>query len=321
MLAIAPGGVGEGNSGAFFMNWLQPLESQAGYRTMVNSYLTFLTERGVVAGAVVGFVFLAILLLCQPKATDSPHTTDTVMACHASLIAFSVAGFFSTTMETGWVWAPAVLAFGLLLALTLRRGRASRFRPTPALGVAALLAVGLVAVLWGAGWVLQMRNPQVVHYDGEILEIRNRHPEPGSLGEVLVRPDESVMGATYGKGVRALLEGKPLRMTVGAESFTGNETIHWGVAAGTEVSSLPPCRRILLLAPEVLSDEATRELLATHETVLIFLPGYDEDGRVAHWRKTAEAHPRKIQIVPLAEFGNDLTQAWPEIIRHLQGVL
>lgn len=71
----------------------------------------------------------------------------------------------------------------------------------------------------------------------------------------------------------------------------------------------------------MLSDDATRELLAAHESVLIFLPGYDEDGQVAYWRETAEAHPEKMQIIPMAEFGNDLTQAWPEITRHLQSVL
>ena len=39
-------GFGSGQSGEQYMQWYQPLDRQEGYRTMVNSYLTFLVEQG-----------------------------------------------------------------------------------------------------------------------------------------------------------------------------------------------------------------------------------------------------------------------------------
>ena len=46
MIADSPEGWGLGNSGSTYMQWYEPLDNSAGYRTLVNSHLTWLAEFG-----------------------------------------------------------------------------------------------------------------------------------------------------------------------------------------------------------------------------------------------------------------------------------
>ncbi len=321
MLAIAPQGVGAGNSGAFYMNWLQPLESQAGYRTMVNSYLTFLTEYGVWAGMLTGFLALAVVLVCLPDLRGASRARDAVTACHASLMAFATAGFFSTTMETAWVWLPALFSLLLLGYSTYRYGRTTRMGIGAALALAAILAAGIVAGLWSSGWILRINQPVQMHYDGPALLLQNGLNGSDLRREIYVQPNEAIMGGTYGKGIRRLFHGIPLSIRVCQSDIPSSEAAEWGVVTGRRGESFPAARSLMLLAPEILSEEETRALLSSYESLVIILPGFDEDGRVAYWRETAANNFGKIQIFSLPEFGNDFSQAWPIIAEYFRKIL
>lgn len=324
MLAIAPQGVGTGNSGAFFMNWLQAPDATGGYRTMVNSYLTFLTEWGLLSGALAGFVFLALVLVCIPGKTSSSALTNSAIACEAALIAFVVAGFFSTTMETIEVWIPAVIALGGLVGLTFVSGRSRRLGFRPALGLAAGLSVGLAVLLWAAGCLLQAGNPLSLRFvktkNGSILEARSRYPGQGENGELLVLPDTSVMGKTYGKALRLLITGRNLVLKV-HENLSGfQSTSGWVMTAGKHGAQGDGQKRIILLAPEIPSAPERMPEWGRDASVVLFQPGFDEDGRVAFWNEVAARNPRAIRVVPLPGFGNDLSQAWSDIVEKLRAI-
>ncbi|MCK9589483.1 MAG: O-antigen ligase family protein [Terrimicrobiaceae bacterium] len=308
MLAIAPWGVGAGNSGAFYMNWLQPLDATGGYRTMVNSYLTFLTERGLVVGGVGFAIFFALVLMLQPKRAASGIDFDAVVACQASLIAFAVAGFFSTTMETAWIWLVPLLCFSLLLGLTIRGGGLPRL---PAiLGMTASLGFGIVAVLWGTGTVLQLANAHSLRVRNGVLEIQGR--KKPSI-QVFVQPDESVMGESYGKGLRLLMENANIDLLVNLGKVPAQPASMWTLAAGEQIATPSGTPNAVFLAPPRISPGTVEQILKSYRTILIFLPGYDEDGRGEFWREIAGENPEKVSTVILPGFGNDLTQAWPEI--------
>lgn len=314
MLAIAPQGVGQGASGTFFMNWLQPVEADAGYRTMVNSYLTFFTEYGLLFGALALFLAGAFVLILQPRSGPSHRVRNTVIACQASLMAFAVAGFFSTTMETVAVWLGPILSGILLASLTLTHGRASFLSIRRATGLAAFLALGTVGLLWAIGGiVLAGEDRKLTFKNGTVMIVSDEN----APARILVVPDVAIMGTNYGKSLRRLSETcaivVPLQGKIPAEAFAD-----WVVAAGETAETLPEANNLILLAPIRLPEETTPSLLTKSGKILVFLPGFDEDGRVAYWQEQARLHPDAIEVIPLPNFGNDLTQAWPEILARLR---
>lgn len=324
MLAIAPQGVGTGHSGAFFMNWLQASDATGGYRTMVNSYLTFLTEWGLPFGVLAGFVFLALVLVFIPGKTSSSALTNSAIACQAALIAFAVAGFFSTTMETIQVWIPAMIALGGLVGLTLGSGRTRRLGFRPALGLAAGLSVGLVVLLWAAGCLLQAGNPLSLRFvktkNRSILAVRSRHLGHGENAELLVFPDTSVMGQRYGKALRLLVTEHNFPLTVHENPSGFQSTSGWMMAGGKYGAQGDGQKGIILLAPEIPSAPEKMPEGGRHASVVIFQPGFDEDGRVAFWNEVAIRNPEAIQVIPVPGFGSDLSQAWPDIVEKLRAL-
>ncbi len=94
-----PLGFGAGKSGEQFMQWYQPLERDEGYRTMVNSYLTFLVERGWFWSTLLILGFLVFWVWTKPSGEGL-----LAAALRASIIGFMGAGLLSTTMEEWKLW-------------------------------------------------------------------------------------------------------------------------------------------------------------------------------------------------------------------------
>ena len=153
MLAASPwDGWGAGASGHAYMQFFQPLERDAAYATMVNSWLTMGVERGllVLGGAL---LVAGVLLLCGwlwgVRGADAGAR---LAACATgSLAAFCVASVFSSLWEVGWLWAGVAPALAMLagclgcgLCVVWRRGVARDVAVTASVVVAVCL--GLVAV-------------------------------------------------------------------------------------------------------------------------------------------------------------------------------
>ncbi|HEY5791663.1 MAG TPA: O-antigen ligase family protein, partial [Chthoniobacterales bacterium] len=205
MLAIAPGGVGAGESGEFYMHWLQPVDSTAGYRTLVNGYLTWLTEYGLLAGFLVLAAALFVLFGLRPAAAGE-RSRCWIRASQASLISFALAAVFSTTFETGWVWAPPVMALLILGALTAKHGSVARIPLFRRVSFSLLGSAAAMLLLWGTGAAIESLNPEAIRIgrDGLISVIPK-----GAVGGWAILPDEEVAGPDYGKRLREIAkEGK-----------------------------------------------------------------------------------------------------------------
>ena len=131
MIAENPFGVGTGNSGQMYMQWYEPLDLTAPYRTMVNSFLTYLDEQGLL---VFGLTMFAAAVLWRMAGRERRCETMPAVAgaLKGSIVAFAVSGLFSTTMEDGWLWIPPGVSLLLLLGLRARAARLSaRMPPRP----------------------------------------------------------------------------------------------------------------------------------------------------------------------------------------------
>ena len=141
-----PYGFGRGQSGNEFMQWYQPLGRTEGYRTMVNSYVTFLVEQGVLCFALAVCVVLSLWFYTAPL-PGSPKSQSAIQtAMRASILAFLLTGFFSTTMENCLLWIlPAGCALALAGLWLMAQPRRGGLRPL------VLALAGTLVVVCGLG--------------------------------------------------------------------------------------------------------------------------------------------------------------------------
>ena len=321
MLAANPQGVGQGNSGELYMQWVQPLDMTARYRTLVNSYLTFVVEQGI-------WIFGAALFLAAAiwniggGGQGAGFSRDAVIGLQAALLAFAVAGLFSTTMEELNLWAVPFCCAGALLILRLLTRKGAGL--TAELTRAAVMSVAICGILYTAGWLLG-RNERlriVLHRHGQELTVlveplnRNVKRDPRRLRVIV---DKEVMGEDYGKLVRRLAIETGMRVTVSdsAESIQAGEAV---LAAGEGVNQLPDSndKDLLLLTPARIDEQAAQKILYFSKSVKVLLPAFDEDGRVAFWNDAIEKAGRPTVINPtvLEGVGTDVEWAWDTVIRQ-----
>jgi hypothetical protein len=237
MLADVPLGVGTGKSGQFYMDWYQPLTATAGYRTMVNSFLTFATEQGLV---IFGFC-LAVLcgfwrMVNQRIDADSRGLFLRVAAA-ASLLAFLVAGFFSTTMEAWVLWLPPSAAVVMLAVVFWRSKKNWSLMVRRAL-VGGVVALAVTGLLYGAGCWERSRDGVSRSFgfrNGELAAVRLRAKQPLTAGRVMLWADAEVLGTAHGKEARQILaRGLAAELTVYEDADGGEVTLkHPAGCAGT----------------------------------------------------------------------------------------
>lgn len=314
MLAIAPLGVGGGKSGEFYMHWVQPTDSTAGYRTLVNGYMTYLTEYGLVAGfAVLGILILWGMGIRPERGLSSENPW--ILASAASLASFAIAACFSTTFETATVWIAPLLAVTILTGAGLRT-RSWQGRPSGRLAVdAAVLSAGILLIWWSAGMMLGAnKDLQLSFYDNGAILVT----APDAKQTWVVLPDEAVAGADYGKRLRELASAKNLNLKVvppGQHVPKGDGVIVMGKRIDEFSGASTP---LVLIAPAA-GDSAFLEKCLEHAPSLRVLnPGFDEDGRVGFWNEMLAGHSGKSEVVSFEGFGNDLTQTWAELVAKIR---
>lgn len=102
MLADNPDGVGTGLSGRMFTDFMQAPDASGEYRTMVNSFLTFICEQGIIPFFIIT-ILMAFIVFSSFRIISSPAATFKVklIAITLSAILFSafVNGCFSTCFD------------------------------------------------------------------------------------------------------------------------------------------------------------------------------------------------------------------------------
>jgi len=311
-----PAGFGAGQSGAMYMQWYQPLDRTEGYRTLVNSYLTFLVERG-------WLIFLGVLLAAallwvwsRPK-TNGAGQSLAIAGLRGGLVAFAIGGLFSTVMEAPLLWMLPGFCLATLILWTLRAR--STCTPRRLLGAGAV-AVGLAAAIWLGGWALAERDPLRRTFAGGLVQVETRRPA-GVPALWHCAADPQVLGPLPGRLMRQWAQAAGLAVRV-ADAAPRPEKLAGVLLAGaTAVQAADLHSSVLvLLAPVEIPEAAAAALLASAPQVLLFLPEIDEDGRVEFWQravsKTSPSH--QISVVTLPGVGLRLDWAWPRVIDAMQ---
>jgi hypothetical protein len=332
MIAENPWGVGAGNSGQTYMQWYEPLDLTSGYRTMVNSFLTYLDERGL---AVFGLTILAAAILWTLTGPGGKRETMPIVAgaLRGSIVAFAVAGFFSTTMENPWLWIPPGVSLLLLLGLRLKHfllmarmpaRPGGTTHPSPFINhpstfiLPAAASLLLACTLYGTGVLLDRDEPLTVHVSTDPdapVQVTVRGTPAGC--QLAVYPDPVVLGPDYGKLLRKLALDAHIGIRLMNETsvVAGGPAMLVGAAASrihVEKGSV-----LILLAPGRMDEDGARQLLRDAKRVVLLLPSFDEDGRVAFWQDSAAAlagtrlHQRILEGV-----GVEVDWAWDSVIQE-----
>ncbi|MDR0532542.1 MAG: O-antigen ligase family protein [Verrucomicrobiales bacterium] len=187
MMRDAPTGWGLGNSGKAYMQWYQPLDRTEGYRTMVNSHLTWLVELGWCGRFWYLVAWLMVLLLCRPDGKSGA-----LSLAFGVWLAFAVAAFFSSVAESPWLWIVPLLALAAAMGYRLKH----HLWPKKA---AWLLPFG-VSVLILAGLFLAGNGDSAISASGTKVVIGKGNPA------VWLLADGKTMGEYYGRHLRKAID-------------------------------------------------------------------------------------------------------------------
>jgi hypothetical protein len=304
-------GWGKGESGLAYMQWLQDPGAKASYGGMVNTYLHSAVEFGIPAFTALCFILLLPIVAAFTRVSATPPGKQTLLCgCAAGLVAFSVAGIFSTLwILPSVIWAP----IGLLVVAgyvlcdadwpSLRRIGLRTSAVAVILGFA--LYGGAVIAVTHAPWRLTRLPGGAVRFVA-INAIGER--------EVTFLPDGRTLGAYYGKELR------------GAIGTLGQRIDAFTIYPLDAMPKKPLTGHVVVFGPRV-QDVNGIEGTATIDAVSpvgrppvaarlrrLFLPEYDQLGYIPFWRSWAKANNLAIQVV--ADAGQDARAQWPRILRQ-----
>ena len=312
MAADNPRGFGSGTSGEQYMNWYQPLDRQQGYRTMVNSYLTFLVEQGWAWFLLVALASAWFWVWTQPARGEW-----LARALRASIIAFLIAGVFSSTMEEWRLWIIPTTAAIALAAMALWRKK-NPVAPKP-----LLLAWGGVALacgaLWCAGWQKSRYDPLRRKFatTGDcrsVTAIGPQNPLSATLGCIV---DETVLGEHPVKLLRELALGADVTILLGEGARSAPRILCVGQAV--HECNRFPTQPLWLLAPEMIQPAELALLAARPTPIQILMPEIDEDGRVGFWTEISGGQlATHFQLTSLVGVGNRVDWAWTQVIELIK---
>jgi hypothetical protein len=253
MMVDAPEGWGAGNSGNAYMQWYQPVDRMEGYRTLVNSHLTWMVEFGWAMRFLYVTGWLLALLLVWPQGRD-----PVLAVSFGVLTTFGLAATFSSVGETPILWAVPLLAvlIGILQRVKLRRWPPPRYwMGVPGLGGAALVSIFVLGKTSVDLWI--RKNGEVV-YVGDDLKY-------------WVIVNKAIMGNNYGKAWRHQTSKKRLP----------------GAAFVYSAGDIDPAENdVVVLGGEVplLEKASVRELLTSGRRLIFINPAMrpEEDGDLTH---------------------------------------
>ena len=184
MMVDASEGWGIGHSGEAYMQWYQPLSSNEGYRTLVNSHVTWLVELSWPLRAAYLLGWGAVLLLCWPGGASRQLAVPIGV-----WITFFVAAAFSSVAESPWLWIVPSVAMVAVLAYRTRIGIWPDWKLW-------LMPIGGSLLICLAVFIAGSRHPSNVQKRGDVLFYGTGEPK------VWLLPDSKVLGSHIGRSFR-----------------------------------------------------------------------------------------------------------------------
>ena len=237
-----------------------------------------------------------------------------------SIVAFLVAGLFSTTMEEPKLWIIPAICLLALAALAISGRKAIRLGGAMAWAGATALLV--CAGLWLGGSMLARKDALKITRQGERITILPANT--ARLHRLQVAVDKSVLGNDYGKLLRRLAQTEGLAITV-TDDDSPMMPCDLLILTGDTIptASLPAAGLLVLIAPAKSDFESASRLLNGSRRVTVLLPAFDEDGRVRFWddllrdKKPATTMPSAV----LDGVGTQVEWAWEQVIACIHSLL
>ena len=321
MVAENPLGFGTGKSGEAYMQWYQPLEAMTGYRTMVNSYLTFLVEQGWFWFAIVLCAIFLFWFWCVPeKPVSAAYGISTGL--RASILAFAVSGIFSTVMEEPILWiipgccAAALIAWALLRRVPLTKKQTAQ---------AAFTVIFFCGFLYTAGLVESHTDPLAREFASSsqghtVSKLVPKHSTSAGPAWTVV-PDVEVLGPEYGKLLRQLVLETGITLTISDGAILQTPVPHF-LVVGSAIKNVPVISTsgTILLSPAAISEAEAATWLNSSPRLTILNPGIDEDRRALFWRKyISSSNASNITVQTLSGVGLRVDWAWEDVIATIKG--
>jgi hypothetical protein len=286
MIHDAPNGWGIGKSGDAYMQWYQPINRGEGYRTLVNSHLTWLTELNWLGR--IGYVFswAAIFVLLWPRRDCRWFSIP-----FATWIILGVCASFSSVAEVPLLWVIPIMALVGVLVVRYRRS----LWPEARLWIwGAFASISTIAIIWLEGTLLA--TPSNIHcpYEGVV-----------TLGAVspkiwIIAPNRSVLGEHFGHEARQGYEANAVYSQTGLGIVTllkdapAKQTLVFSGQVPLSLEASHPAQ-IILINPKPLSTDMLQALLANASiTVVVGEFSRNKD----YWNQQSREHPNiKVQLV------------------------
>ncbi|MDP0489774.1 MAG: O-antigen ligase family protein [Verrucomicrobiota bacterium JB023] len=330
MIAVEPWtGWGRGESGPGYMHWFQPVEESEAYAGMVNSYLHVGVERGLPFLVGVLGVTLMMVGLAFVSASDRELRNRKANVAHllgglgASLLVFLGVNFFSTLWIFENLWC-LPLASVLLIFGGSWRLRAQVFLPLLAKVIACSIVVAIFLGVLIYGISRSIDNELKIERKGEAVLVLSRKEQDKNVRRILMFPDRSTLGESWGKEIRRLIEDEHFRdveVVVATEAVPrGGEGFELIVASGSryqeglKAATNHPASPLILVHPKgkpFVIDEVENE-------VTLVLPFVDTDGAGRIWRREGRKQKWKVRVN--AGVGQDVRLVWPQVIYEADGL-
>jgi hypothetical protein len=288
---------------------------KAAYRTMVNSYLTFLVEQGWVLSALVLVIFFSFWFLTE-LSQDRSIACEVSAGFRASILAFLVSGLFSTVMEEPLLWIIPGICVGSLISLAFfNQVEAARNK-----GLSVILYTFVIlAALYGGGLVQRNYDPfthQCGALNGQRSVVEFGPKSSNSLPTWIVMPDPKILGDSEGKLLRQLALQADVQLKIQSPT-SGIPPDARLLLVGDSIQATPmSCvLPVVLLFPSIITNDQADKWLKSCPQSTVMVPGIDEDGRASFWQNYADrAKLDQSRINKLDGVGLRIDWAWPNVI-------
>lgn len=321
MVAASPwDGWGAGNSGPAFMNWFQAQKANEQYAGMVNSYLHVGVERGLpLLTAVITSGMGLMAMAWQTSRALRGRAGVNVAAAGCSWLVFLIANGFSTLwiFKNLW-WLPGFAALWIMGSVLAAQREAVLGITGRSLGLSAVFSVCVAALMWVAGHMMAA-DIRISPGSGDGWILCGDGTKNSRL-EVMLFPDPSVLGETWGKEVRLLageLNQSRIRVaTAGRTNIPIDARFcpRWIIACGGEVeegfSALGEFPEAHLILVHPLGRPSVPEEFRGKVTVI--LPMLDTRGTGRQWKMICKRLGWEFRTSP--GVGQDVRLAWPEVL-------